>query len=153
MRSFIEAVRRKAAVVYVGTVKEVRVLERTKFDLKARAVVTVSAIPRGPAGAAAEAILDYSSYDEKTPTLDGGPQYQLRPGATVVVFADSLQSQVPPGYLIYGSRGEVLQRVQALSEKLKQMSADERKRNEIDEADRQAQLALYKKLSRELGRR
>ena len=39
MRSFIEAVRRKAAVVYVGSVKEVQLLTRTKFDIKARAVV------------------------------------------------------------------------------------------------------------------
>jgi hypothetical protein len=39
MRSFIEAVRRKAAVVYVGSVKEVRMLTRTKFDIKAQAVI------------------------------------------------------------------------------------------------------------------
>ena len=36
MRSFIESVRRKAAVVYVGSINEVRVLQRTKFDIKAR---------------------------------------------------------------------------------------------------------------------
>ena len=41
MRSFIEAVRRKATVVYVGSVKEVQLLARTKFDIKARAVVNV----------------------------------------------------------------------------------------------------------------
>src|SRR5215212_11770235 len=67
MRNFIEAVRRKAAVVYVGTVKEVQFLERTKFDLKARAVVTISAVARGPEKGPAEAILEYSSYDDKTP--------------------------------------------------------------------------------------
>ena len=39
MRSFIEAVRRKAPVVYVGSVREVRLLTRTKFDIKARAIV------------------------------------------------------------------------------------------------------------------
>jgi hypothetical protein len=38
MRSFIESVRRKAPVVYVGSVKEVRALQRTKFDIKAKAV-------------------------------------------------------------------------------------------------------------------
>jgi len=48
MRSFIEAVRRKATVVYVGSVKEVRLLTRTKFDIKARAVVDVSAVMRSP---------------------------------------------------------------------------------------------------------
>src|SRR4051794_26527222 len=76
MRNFIEAVRRKAAVVYVGTVKEVRFLERTKFDIKARAVITVSAVARGPGPGPAEAIVEYSSYDNETPMLAGGPQYQ-----------------------------------------------------------------------------
>ncbi len=72
MRSFIEAVRRKAAVVYVGSVKEVRLLTRTKFDIKARAVIDVLAVARG-AGNAREATVEYSSYDDKTPMLEGGP--------------------------------------------------------------------------------
>jgi hypothetical protein len=153
MRSFIEAVRRKAAVVYVGSVKEVRSLERTKFDIKARAVVTVSAVARGPGSGITEATLDYSSYDEKTPMLAGGPQYQLRPGAMVVVFSESFRSSVPPGYLIFGSREELVERVKALRGSLKQMSAEELKRNEINEDDRQVQLALYEKLSAQLGAR
>ena len=41
MRSFIESVRRKAPVVYVGSVKEVRALQRTKFDIKAKAIVDI----------------------------------------------------------------------------------------------------------------
>jgi hypothetical protein len=153
MRSFIEAVRRKAAVVYVGSVKEVRFLERTKFDIKARAVVTISAIARGPGTGPAEAMVDYSSYDDRTPMLAGGPQYQLRPGATVVAFIDSFRSNIPPGYLLHGSREEVLGRVNALRESLKQMSADELKRNEIKEEDRQFQLALYEKLRGQLSGR
>jgi hypothetical protein len=152
MRSFIEAVRRKAAVVYVGSVREVRELARTKFDIKARAVVTVSAIARGPDAKPAEAIVEYSSYDDKTPMLAGGPQYQLRPGATVVIFADSFQSNIPPGYLLQGSREELLQLVNGLRDSLKGMSAEELKRNEIDQADRQVQLALYEKLGGYLGR-
>lgn len=44
MRSFVESVRRKALVVYVGFVKEVRQLARTKFDIKASAVVDVLAV-------------------------------------------------------------------------------------------------------------
>jgi hypothetical protein len=151
MRSFIEAVRRKAAVVYVGSVKEVRFLERTKFDIKARAVVTVSAIARSPGGRATEAMLDYSSYDDKTPMLAGGPQFQLRAGVMVIVFTESFRSNIPPGYLLHGSREELLERVKALRENLKQMSAADLKRNEIDEEDRQAQLALYEKLGGHLG--
>ena len=151
MRSFLEAVRRKAPVVYVGSVKEVRLLERTKFDIKARAVVTVSAIARGSGSPTTEAMLDYSSYDDKTPMLAGGPQFQLRPGMVVVVFTGSFRSSIPPGYLLFGSREELLERVKLLRESLKQMSADELKRNEIDEEDRQVQLALYEKLRGHLG--
>jgi hypothetical protein len=43
--------------------------------------------------------------------LGGGPQYQLRPGVKIVVFANSFGSTIPPGYLLQGSREELLQRV------------------------------------------
>jgi len=119
MRNFIEAVRRKAAVVYVGSVREVHELSRNKFDIKARAVVTVSAIARGP-------------------------------GAMVLVFADSFESNIPK-YLLQGSREELLERVKGLRDSLKRMSDDELKRNEIGEEDRQVQLALYEKLDGYLG--
>lgn len=146
MRSFIEAVRRKASVVYVGSVKEVHLLTRTKFDIKARAVVSVSAVARGPATKPSEAIVEYSSYDDKTPILAGGPQYQLRPGVMVVIFADSFTSTVPPGYLLQGSREELLQRVETLRDSLTQMSSDQLKLHEINEEDRHIQLALYETL-------
>ena len=153
MRSFIEAVRRKAAVVYVGSVKEVRILERTKFDIRARAVVTVSAVARGPGNGTTEAIFDYSSYDDQTPMLAGGPQYQIRPDMMVIAFTESFRSHIPPGYLLFGSREELLERVRALRKNLEHMSADELKRNEIDEEDRQVQIALYDKLLGDLGPR
>jgi hypothetical protein len=65
MRTFIEAVRRKATVVYVGSVKEVQLLARTKFDVKARAVVDVLAVVRVPGKNPREAALDYSSFETK----------------------------------------------------------------------------------------
>jgi hypothetical protein len=146
IRSFIEAVRRKAAVVYVGSVKEVHLLTRTKFDIKARAIVSVLAVVRGPGINPHEATLEYSSFDDKTPMLAGGPQYQLRPGVKVVIFADSFKSTIPPGYLLQGSREELLPRVEALRDSLSQMSSDQLRLNEINEEDRRAQLALYEKL-------
>jgi hypothetical protein len=146
MRSFIEAVRRKAPVVYVGSVREVQLLTRTRFDIKARAVVSVSAVVRGPATKPPEAIVEYSSFDDKTPMLEGGPQYQLRPGVRVVIFANSFASTVPPGYLLQGKREELLQRVETLRDNLSQMSPDQLKLNEIYEEDRHIQLALYEKL-------
>src|SRR5213595_1668512 len=146
MRSFIEAVRRKATVVYVGSVREVQLLTRTKFDIKARAVVSVSAVARGPRPKPSEATVEYSSYDDKTPMLAGGPQYQLQPGEKVVIFADSFRSTVPPGYLLQGKREELLQRVETLRDSLSKMSPDQLKLHEINEEDRQIQLALYEKL-------
>ena len=146
MRSFIEAVRRKASVVYVGSVKEVHLLTRTKFDIKARAVVSVSAVARVPVTKPPEAVVEYSSYDDKTPILAGGPQYRLRPGITVVIFADSFKSTVPPGYLLQGSREELLQRIETIRDSLSQMSPDQLKLQEINEEDRHIQLALYEKL-------
>src|SRR5213080_394468 len=100
MRSFIESVPRKAPVVYVGSVKEVRVLQRTKFDIKAQAVVDIKAVMRTPGSNPQQATIEYSSYDDKTPMLEGGPQYQLRPGGKVVIFANSFVSAIPPGYLM-----------------------------------------------------
>jgi hypothetical protein len=146
MRSFIESVRRKAAVVYVGSVKEVQLIERTKFDIKARATVDVLAVMRSPGANPREATIEYSSYDEKTPMLAGGPQYQLSPGTRLVVFANSFASSIPPGYLVQGSRDELLHRIESLRDALNQMSADQLKVNEINEEDRRAQLALYDKL-------
>jgi len=146
MRSFIEAVRRKATVVYVGSVKEVQLLTRTKFDIKARAVVDVSAVVRSTGTNPREATLEYSSFDDKTPMLEGGPQYQLRRGVKVVVFANAFASTIPPGYLLQGSREELLRRVETLRDALSHMSSDQLKAHEINEEDRRIQLALYDKL-------
>jgi hypothetical protein len=147
MRSFIEGVRRKAPVVYVGSVREMRRLERTKFDIKARAVVDVLSVMRTPGNNPREATIEYSSYDDKTPMLEGGPQYQLRPGVKVIVFAESFTSTIPPGYLLQGSREELLQRVETLRDALSHMTPDQLKVHEISEEDRRVQLALYDKLS------
>ena len=150
MRSFIESVRRKAAVVYIGSVKEVRVLERTKFDIRAKAVVDVTAVMRTPGSNPQQATIEYSSYDDKTPMLEGGPQYQLRPGISVIVFANSFDANIPPGYLMQGSRHELLQRVEALRDALSRMSIGQLRVNEISEDDRRVQMSLYEKLSADL---
>jgi hypothetical protein len=147
MRSFIESVRRKAPVVYVGSVKKVDLLARTKFDIKAQALVDVLAVMRSNGTKPREATIEYSSYDDKTPILAGGPQYQLRPGVKVVAFANSFASNIPPGYLIQGTREELLHRVESLRDALNHMSPDQLKVNEINEEDRRIQLALYDKLS------
>jgi hypothetical protein len=147
MRSFIESVRRKAPVVYVGSVKEVRALQRTKFDIKAKAVVDIKAVMRTPGNNPQQASIEYSSYDEKTPMLEGGPQYQLRPGVSVIVFANSFDASIPPGYLAQGNRQELLQRVDALRDSLAKMSSEQLKVNEITEDDRRVQVSLYEKLS------
>jgi hypothetical protein len=147
MRSFIESVRRKAPVVYVATVKEVRVLQRTRFDIKAKALVDVKAVIRGTGSNPQQASIEYSTFDDKTPMLEGGPQYQLRLGVSVIVFVNSFNASIPPGYLVQGSRQELLQRVDALRDALSKMSPDQLKVNEITEDDRRVQMSLYEKLS------
>jgi hypothetical protein len=147
MRSFIESVRRKAPVVYVGSVKEVRVLQRTKFDIRAKALVDIKAVMRTPGSNPQQATVEYSSFDDKTPMLEGGPQYQLRPAVSVIIFADSFDARIPPGYLVQGSREELLQRVETLRDALRTMSRDQLKVNEITEDDRRVQMSLYEKLS------
>ena len=147
MRSFIESVRRKAAVVYVGSIKEVRVLQRTTFDIKAKAVVDIKAVIRTPESNPQQASIEYSSYDDKTPMLEGGPQYQLQRGLWVVVFANSFDANIPPGYLVQGSRQELLERVEALRHALGKLSPDQLEVNEITDDDRQVQMSLYQKLS------
>lgn len=150
MRSFIESVRRKAAVVYVGSVKEVRVLERTKFDIRAKAIVAVNAVMRSAGSNPQQATIEYSSFDAKTPMMEGGPQYQLRPGVSVIVFADSFDARIPPGYLVQGNRQELLQRIEALRDALSKMSPEQLKVNEITEDDRRVQINLYNSLAAQL---
>lgn len=147
MRSFIESVRRKAPVVYVGTVKEVRVLQRTKFDIKAKALLDIKATVRTPGNHPQQASIEYSSFDDKTPMLEGGPQYQLQPGLSVIVFASSFDASIPPGYLVQGNHQELLKRVDSLRDGLARMSSDQLKVNEITEDDRRVQMSLYEKLS------
>src|SRR5438094_1506679 len=143
MRNGIESVRRRALVVYVGSVKEVRFVERTKFDIKAKADVTIIAVMRTPGTSPRQATIEYSSFDEKTPMLEGGPQYQLRPGVSVIVFANSFEAGIPPGYLLQGSREELLQRIEVLRDTLRKMSADQLKVNEITEQNRGVDLIVY----------
>jgi hypothetical protein len=147
IRSFIESVRRKAAVVYVGSVTEVRLLRRTKFDIKAKAVVDIQMVARTQGSNPQQATIEYSSYDDKTPMLAGGPQYELRPGVSVIVFANSFDASIPPGYLVQGSRQELLQRVEVLRDALGKMSPEQLKVHEITEDDRRVQISLYEKLS------
>jgi hypothetical protein len=107
----------------------------------------VLAVTRSPGTNPRVATISYSSYDDKTPILAGGPQYQLRAGIKVVAFADSFATNIPPGYLIQGNREELLQRVETLRDALNHMSDDQLKVHEINEDDRRVQLALYDKLS------
>ena len=131
--------------------KEVRVVQRTKFDIKAKAVVDVKAVTRTPGRDSQQATIEYSSYDEKTPMLEGGPQYQLRPGDSVIVFANSFDASIPPGYLVKGSGQELLQPVEALRVALSKMSPEQLKVDEITEDDRRVQINLYNNVSAQLG--
>ena len=57
------------------------------------------------------------------------------------------EASIPPGYLLQGSRQELLQRAETLRDALSRMSPDQLKMNEITEDDRRVQMSLYEKLS------
>jgi hypothetical protein len=65
----------------------------------------------------------------------------------VIVFASSFNASIPPGYVVQGSRQELLQRVEALRDALSKMSLEQLKVNEITQDDRRVQTSLYEKLS------
>ena len=46
-------------------------LQRTKFDIKAKAVVDIKAVMRTPGSNPQQATIEYSSYDDKTPMMEG----------------------------------------------------------------------------------
>lgn len=147
IKSFIESVRR-APVVYVGVVREVTQVGRDKFAITARATIEIVTVARGADTPAHTASFPYLSYDEKTPMMDGPPQYVLQPGTWVLVFADTLDST--PRYLRQGDRAEVARVIAQLSEALDAMTSDKLAFNEITEADRTAQRALYRRLIQSL---
>jgi hypothetical protein len=147
MRSFIESVPRNAPVAYVGSVKEVRLLQRTKFDIKAKAVVDIMAVIRTPGSNPPEATIEYSSFDDKTPMLEGGPQYQLRPGVTVIRLCQFIRRQ-HSAWMSFArhTRGSCCSGLKYYA-MLAKMSPDQLKVNEITEEDRRVQMSLYDKLS------
>ena len=122
-------------------------MQRTKFDIQAKALVDIKAVMRTAGSNPQHATGEYSSYDDKTAMLKGGLQYELRPGVSVIVFANSFEAGIPSGYLVQGSRQELLERVEALRDALSKMSPDQLKVNEITGDDRRVQMSLYEKLS------
>jgi len=139
----MEGVRASAPVVYFGTVKKTELLERTKFDLKMRATVGVEIVFRTKAAPFSQARLDYSSYDEKIPALDGGPQYVLHSGDQVLVFANSDTGNAVPGYVLKGSCGEIEPIIAQLQKSLQTMDAKQLEVQEVTPEIRDSQLKLY----------
>jgi hypothetical protein len=150
MRSFIESVRRKALVVYIGSVKEVRVLQPTKFDIKAEAVVDVKTMIRTTGSNPQQASIEYSSYDEKMPMLEGWSSISTETRRLSSSFANSFDARIPRGCLVQGNHHELLQRVDRLRDTLSKMSPDLLKANEITEEHWRVQTSLYEKLSTSL---
>lgn len=146
IRSYLEA-RRITPVVYVGVVEEERILERTKFALQATASVRVLGVVKSLSKRTpAEATLRYASWDDRTPPLAGGPQYKLAKGMYVLAFAASFDDRFPDGFLIRGTKDEVLAWARRQREEVAKWTDEQLKFNEITEADRKPQLAVYDKV-------
>ncbi len=145
VRDSIESKRRDAPVVYVGVVRDVHLLRRTKYYIQAQANISISTVARGTITTPTEATFRYSTYDDKMPGVAGGPSYVLRPGLTVLVFADSFED-AELRYLWQGDKAEILRFVEYLQSRLAQMSADQLAFQEVTSEGRETQLALYEKL-------
>ena len=148
IRNHIEAVRRSAAVVYLGVVGDIELSERRPVrGLDARAGVRVLFVARSPVDATPPTVtLEYPTWDDTHPPYAGDGQYRLDPGSLVAVFADSWGGR-GIRYLLQGDRDQLLEDLLARHERLLEMSGAELKRNEIDEDDRRAQLELYRLLA------
>ena len=140
--NYIESIRRAAPVVYVGTVTEVQLMSRTSFDVQARAVVRILAVGRGQRPASGLASLHYSTYDDQTPPNDGGLQYMLASGATILAFASSFDDGSPSS-LWQGTPNEIRGVIESLSANLKSMSSENLAFEGITKEDRATQLSLY----------
>jgi hypothetical protein len=140
--NYVESTRREAVVVYVGSVASVRILARSSLGLQASAHIRLLAVARGQGPASGTATIRYSSYDEKTPPNDGGLQYKIDGGDTVLVFADSF-AQGSPSSLIRGTRAEIVSRIESLAANVERMSDDDLAFEGITQKDRADQLALY----------
>lgn len=147
--SFIEANRRKADVVYIGIVRDVQEQTRTRFSIEAQAHLEIIFTARGKASLLRKAMIEYSTYDERTPALDGGPQYRLAVGDHVIVFAQTFQGGHPL-FLLQGDRSGLQQRIGGLNERLRHMTRQQLEFEGITEADQKVQLDLYQALLAEL---
>lgn len=148
IRNHIEAVRRDAAVVYLGEVDTIELTERLSGrGLDATASVRVLSVARAPDGETpSEATLEYPTWDEEHPPYAGDGQYRLRSGLLVVVFAGSWDGR-QIRYLLSGERAELLEDLLARRDALLAMSDDDLEFHEIDEDDRQKQAELYRELA------
>lgn len=147
LRNHIEAVRRSAAVVYLGVVGNVELAEQEpRKNLEARAEVRVLFVARSPTGETpAAAILEYPTWDDEHPPYDGDGQYRLRTGSLVVVFTDAWDGE-QIRYLLKGSREELLADLESRRDGLAEMSAEELEFHEIDEDGRRVQAELYERI-------
>ncbi len=151
LRNHIEAVRRDAAVVYMGVVATVDVSERQR-DRRwfAASRVRVSFVARSPAGEApATDTLEYPTWDDEHPPYAGDGQYRLDPGVFVIAFKDAWDGG-RIAYLLRGTPAELLRDLEARRGRLAAMSADGLRLNEIDDQERRVQIELYQRLAAQL---
>jgi hypothetical protein len=139
---------RDTPIVYVGVVEHVSEVARTVHELQVRATFRVLSAPRlGGAAPPATATVAYWSWDDRTPPVAGGPQYRLAPRTVAIVFAHSLAAAAPPAYVMHGTTEALLDQLARHRAALAGWTPEQMAFNEIDEASRRRQLALYDALS------
>jgi len=147
IRNHIEAVRRGAAIVYLGAVRNVELSEQEpRNSLEALAEIRVLFVARSPSGETpSAATLEYPTWDDEHPPHDGDGQYRLEPGSLVVVFKDDWGGE-RLRYLLQGPREELLADLESRRNSLAGMSDEDLEFHEIDEDGRRVQLELYERI-------
>jgi hypothetical protein len=148
IKNFIEAARH-TPVVYVGIVRDVKQLSRDKFAITAQARVQLKVVGRG-GDAPAVGGFRYLTFDDEMLPMDGPPEYVLRPGMWVLVFADTFDSSYAPNYLRNGDRAELQGLIEKFADSAVAMTAENLAFNEITATQRDEQVALYRRLLEQL---
>jgi len=141
----LEALRLRAAAVYVGTVGAIRrlgSLDGLDGETQGRmeAAVQVAKVLRGAAPPSTDLAL---RFDSRAPDPEGDGYYTLAPGEAVLVFADQLAEPAYPLEMLHGPSASMAADVKELRDALLAMDADAMRLNGVTAATRVSQVRLY----------
>jgi hypothetical protein len=144
IRDYIESAR-NTPIVYVGVVGATKKVHDDVCFRYSRAEIDVKVIGRGDATATRAGFV-YPSDLPKHEICTGGPRYSLERGTWVLVFALAFEQSDRPSYLYKGTRAEIVDAIRKLADSVPTLTAEQLTFNDITEAQRDEQVALYRRL-------